>query len=249
MSPILEKLILTGEARSLSFASFGSALSSFEIPEEYSCIIWNVQIFPFVDLTKDEIEAVHIAVKSRRVSHYYEFASDQQDKYGVVDRSNIRPSLTSTDVVPPPAGSEIPLPVNGADNFPCYWFFRGSIVILRIMTLPTPEDNIFAVGAPPPSEGQAVQPYLPASVVVSQVSGMGDPSGVDPLKYTPDYRRGLVSAKQTHVPRPNPDSVNEFTALVPAPLLANAMSPFTYPVVNCQYVLVKNSAIKKIGAI
>jgi len=245
----LEKWILTGEAKSLSFSAFGSALSSFAIPEDYSCIVTSIQAFPFIDLSDAAVLALDsdAAVSDilKRVSHYYELSSNQSDRFGFVSRANVGMFAGASG----PGLVKNPIPSNSGEEISVYWFFRGENVVVRITTIPDPVTHNPTVGLPPATEAEVIMGYLPAAAIVTLIPGMGDPTGLDPLRYVPDTRQGISSTKQNFNPRPAPDSTFQNTVLTPPIITLAPLAPYCFPMLNIQYVLVKDSALTKLGAI
>lgn len=232
----LEKLILSGRARSQSFTFGGSGLSSLPLVAGETVVVWGLQIFPFFDLNNITLSGGSntLYAKVSRGLHWIEF-STKQKREGLVHRSNYindaLQNVVSADLFPVPSGSAVFVPV--------YWVFEnteeGDFLVCRVTTFKSPAEGVpVPPVAPPASEQAQVLPYTAASTVQDFFNGFG----AGGFTWNPD-QRVPASGNVVRLPRAVGDSGAGTALQIPATSLETA-SAYSFPLVNFNYVTFKN---------
>ncbi len=219
----LERMIWNTEIRARTGSyTFGTGLGSFKIPQGYQMIVWLVQIYPFFDMDNALMTDMDLGLKFSRAVHWVEL-SDQQNRQGLVHRSTGFPQTV------PMGGGFAPAPNTSSEIVPVYWVFDNEFVVCRITTVPSPATTAPGVDSPPATEGQQILPYV--SDVNSTMTGMG----AGAAQWVPDKRRGALG-NAMEVPRSQGSGA---TALNLMATVNEKQTPYTFPLVNINYVLVQ----------
>jgi len=222
----LEHLVLECNARSYTAQLGGSGVSSINIEEGKTAVVWGLQIFPFFDLDTPLSQSSDIWRKTARAIHYFEFQAGEY-RNGVIHRSNYR-----LDASPGPPSTTIPVPIDSPIYYPVYWIFKGRTINMRVMRPQPPSEKAAVIGIPTAQEAGAVAGYPGGYPVVVSMPGYG---GL--LEWNMDARAGIVTNNVSQ-PRPKPVLADDTGLLTPTANPVN-FSAFTFPLVNLNFVILE----------